>query len=69
MSKAAGRPIGSVSQYALEAKRQWSACAQKREKRGEEGERSGERQEDVLAVVDSWHHRVHTPNARVIKVI
>jgi hypothetical protein len=69
VSKVAGRPIERVSQYVLEAKSQWSACAHKREKREERNKRSGERQEGVLAMVDSWHHLVHTPNARVIKVI
>lgn len=39
----------------------------KRRERKERGKErgGGERQEDVLAMVDSWHHGVHTPNARV----
>lgn len=69
MSKVAGRPIERVSQYVLEVKSQWSACAQNRGKKEERKKMSGERQEGVLAMVDSWHHLVHTPNARVIKVI
>lgn len=53
----------------LEVKSQWSVCAQKRGKKEERRERSGEWQKGVLAMVDSWHHQVHTPDARVIKVI